>query len=185
MISSRHQVSPLSGRQGSCPAPQVVNSWQCSAPSVKSASCRFVGAAVQHFKPNSSWQCSTPGIKSAHCWVVSAAVQLLKFNISWQCSDPRVKSARWRVIDAANRVSAVLLAAEYLKQRKLPGFVASLDFFHAYDRVRLQWVDRVLKEMGFGDKLRGCVVTCHHGAEVSHRLAVMRPRGVLMGLQVE
>ena len=54
-----------------------------------------------------------------------------------------------------NGAAAILSAAEYLKQRQLPGFVASLDFFHAYDWVSLRWVDQVLEAMGFGDELRG------------------------------
>ena len=74
-----------------------------------------------------------------------------------------------------NGATAVLLAAEYLKQRKLPGFVASLDFFHAYDRVSLRWVDCVLEAMGFGEELRGWVATCHRGAEAAFMLEELSP----------
>ena len=57
----------------------------------------------------------------------------------------------------------------------MPGFVASLDFFHAYDRVSLRWVDRVLDTMGFGDELRGWVATCHRGAEAAFMLEELSP----------
>jgi hypothetical protein len=30
--------------------------------------------------------------------------------------------------------------AEYLHQRRLPGFLLSLDFFHAFDKVSLAWI---------------------------------------------
>jgi hypothetical protein len=32
----------------------------------------------------------------------------------------------------------------------LPGYLLSQDFFHAYNRVSMDWVDKVLKVMGFG-----------------------------------
>ena len=73
-----------------------------------------------------------------------------------------------------NGATAVLLAAEYLKQRKLPGFVA-LDFFHAYDRVSLRWVDCVLEAMGFGEELCSWVATCHRGAEAAFMLEELSP----------
>ncbi len=60
--------------------------------------------------------------------------------------------------------AAILSAAEYLHRRRLPGFLLSLDFFHAFDRVSLQWLDRVLEVMGFGLILRQWVGTLHRRA---------------------
>jgi hypothetical protein len=71
--------------------------------------------------------------------------------------------------------AAILSAAEYLHQRKLPGFLLSLDFFHAYDRVCLQWVDKVLEAMGFGPLLRRTVSTLHKGASASFLLHEVSP----------
>jgi hypothetical protein len=68
-----------------------------------------------------------------------------------------------------------LSAAEYLHQRQLPGFLLSLDFFHAYDRVCLQWVDKVLEAMGFGPLLRRMVSTLHRGASASFLLHEVSP----------
>jgi hypothetical protein len=45
---------------------------------------------------------------------------------------------------------AILSAIQYLEQKKQPGFLVSLDLFHAYDRVDLLWVDKVMEAMGFG-----------------------------------
>ena len=52
-------------------------------------------------------------------------------------------------------------APKALWRRKLPGFLVSLDFFHAYDRVSLAWVDKVLEAMGFGRILREWIATLH------------------------
>jgi hypothetical protein len=71
--------------------------------------------------------------------------------------------------------AAVLSAAEYLHQRQLPGFLLSLDFFHAYDRVCLRWVGRVLEAMGFGPLLRRVVWTLHRGASASFLLHSVSP----------
>jgi hypothetical protein len=60
--------------------------------------------------------------------------------------------------------AAILSVAEYLHRRNLPGFLLSLDFFHAFDRVSLQWLDWVLEAMGFGLILRQWVATLHHRA---------------------
>ncbi len=40
--------------------------------------------------------------------------------------------------------------AEFIHQRKRRGFMLNLDFYHAYDRVCLPYVDKVLERMGFG-----------------------------------
>jgi hypothetical protein len=71
--------------------------------------------------------------------------------------------------------AAILSAAEYLHQHQLPGFLLSLDFFHAYDRVCLQWVDKVLEAMGFGPLLRRTVTTLHRGASASFLLHEVSP----------
>ncbi len=59
--------------------------------------------------------------------------------------------------------AAILSAAEYFHQRWLPGFLSTLDFFHAYDHVCLQWVDQVLKAVGYGPLLRRIVTMLHKG----------------------
>jgi hypothetical protein len=50
-----------------------------------------------------------------------------------------------------------------------------LDFYHAYDRVCLAYVDRVLAAMGFGDTFRGVVATLHRGATASFLLHRITP----------
>ncbi|MBM3939095.1 MAG: hypothetical protein FJ333_10665, partial [Sphingomonadales bacterium] len=55
-------------------------------------------------------------------------------------------------------------AASFLHQHNMPGYLVSLDFYHAYDRVCMAWVDQVLEAMGFGRVLRGWVATLHRGA---------------------
>jgi len=71
--------------------------------------------------------------------------------------------------------AAILSAIEYLKQRRLPGFLVSLDLFHAYDRVSLQWVDRVLEAMGFGRTVRRWVAIFHQGAMAKFMLHSLTP----------
>ena len=39
--------------------------------------------------------------------------------------------------------ASILSSAEYLHRHQKPGYLMSLDFFHAYDRVSLPWVDKV------------------------------------------
>ena len=70
-------------------------------------------------------------------------------------------------------------AAAFLALRERPGFLLSLDFFHAYDRVSMAWVDRVLAAMGFGCTFRAWVAALHRDASacfllhtVSHPLDV-------------
>jgi hypothetical protein len=60
--------------------------------------------------------------------------------------------------------------AEFLRQKKIRGFMLNLDFYHAYDRVCLPYVDRVLAAMGFGDFFRVVVATFHKGATASFLL---------------
>ncbi|MBM3938954.1 MAG: reverse transcriptase family protein, partial [Sphingomonadales bacterium] len=60
--------------------------------------------------------------------------------------------------------AAVVSAASFLHQHQLPGYLVSLDFYHAYDRVCMEWVDKVLAAMGFGETLRSWVATLHRGA---------------------
>jgi hypothetical protein len=53
--------------------------------------------------------------------------------------------------------------------------LVSLDFFHAYDRVDLQWVDAVLEAMGVGRIFRGWIKTLHRGASAKfllHKLSL-------------
>ncbi len=53
--------------------------------------------------------------------------------------------------------------AEFIKQQKRNGFLMNLDFYHAYDRVCLPYVDRVLEAAGFGVAFREVVATLHRG----------------------
>ena len=62
-------------------------------------------------------------------------------------------------------ITAILSVVEARQRQKRPGFLLNLDFFHAYDRVCMPYVDRVLEVMGFGDIFRGWVRTLHSGAE--------------------
>ncbi len=74
--------------------------------------------------------------------------------------------------------AAVLSAAAFLQQHQLPGFLVSLDFYHAYDRICLQWVDMALKAMGFGETMRGWVAALHKGNTATfmlHKLSATIP----------
>jgi hypothetical protein len=59
---------------------------------------------------------------------------------------------------------SILSAAEFLHRHQLPGFLLSLDFFLAYDRVSMDWVDSVLEAMGFGQVFRGWIAILHREA---------------------
>jgi hypothetical protein len=61
-------------------------------------------------------------------------------------------------------------AAAFLAGRNRPGFILSLDFFHAYDRVSMEWVDQVLAAMGFGGGFRAWVAALHRDASASFLL---------------
>ncbi len=71
--------------------------------------------------------------------------------------------------------AAILSVSEYLHRRNLPGFLLSLDFFHAFDRVSLQWLDHVLEAMGFGLVLRQWVATLHLRATACFMLHSLSP----------
>ena len=71
--------------------------------------------------------------------------------------------------------ASILSAAEFLSRHQRPGYLLSLDFFHAYDRVSLDWVDRVMEAMGFGAIFRGWVATLHRGASAAFLLHGVSP----------
>ncbi len=74
--------------------------------------------------------------------------------------------------------AAVLSAAAFLHQHQRPGFLLSLDFYHAYDRVCLQWVDLVLEAMGFSETVRGWVAALHRDNTATfmlHKLSASIP----------
>ena len=71
--------------------------------------------------------------------------------------------------------ASILSAAEFLQRNQLPGFLMSLDFFHAYDRVSMDWVDSVLEAMGFGQVFRGWIATLHREAAASFLLHEVSP----------
>jgi hypothetical protein len=71
--------------------------------------------------------------------------------------------------------ATILSVSEYLHRRNLPGFLLSLDFFHAFDRVSLQWLDCVLEAMGFGLVLRQWVATLHRHATACFMLHSLLP----------
>ena len=64
---------------------------------------------------------------------------------------------------------------ESLHQRRRPGFVLSLDLFHAYDRVSLSWVDTVLAALGFGPLFRRWIAVLHTGATATFMLHKLSP----------
>ena len=67
-------------------------------------------------------------------------------------------------------IMAILSVVEARRRQKRPGFLLNLDFFHAYDRVCMAYVDRVLQAMGFGAIFRGWVTTLHSGATATFLL---------------
>ena len=70
-------------------------------------------------------------------------------------------------------ILALASAVEHLQRRRRPGFLLNLDLFHAYDRVCLPYVDRVLEVMGFGETFRGWIRTLHRDATASFLLTRM------------
>jgi hypothetical protein len=64
-----------------------------------------------------------------------------------------------------------LLVTEYLCCCGMLG----LGFFHAYDCVSIQWLDRVLEAMGFWVVLRHSVTILHHQALACFMLHSMSP----------
>ena len=71
--------------------------------------------------------------------------------------------------------ATIVSAAEFAWRKRRPGFLVSLDFFHAYDRVSLLWVDRILAAMGFSPLLRGWVATLHREAAATFMLHTLSP----------
>jgi hypothetical protein len=71
--------------------------------------------------------------------------------------------------------AAILSGVEYLHHRRAPGYVINLDFFHAYDRVDLRWVDKVLEAFGFGPTWRRWVGLLHTAASVAFMLHSLSP----------
>lgn len=71
--------------------------------------------------------------------------------------------------------AAVISASTFLNQHQLPGYLVSLDFFHAFDRVCLSWVDLVLEAMGFGQTFRRWVSLLHTDVTASFMLHVLSP----------
>ena len=61
---------------------------------------------------------------------------------------------------AANIISSI----EFINKFKLKGFLFSLDFFKAYDRVFIPFVILILKKMNFGDVFASWVQMLHEGA---------------------
>jgi hypothetical protein len=62
---------------------------------------------------------------------------------------------------------ALCSTVEFVRQRERRTFLLNLDFDHAYDKICLAYVDRVLAVMGFGDIFRGVVATLHRGGRWS------------------
>jgi hypothetical protein len=60
------------------------------------------------------------------------------------------------------------------------GFLLSLDFYHAYERVSLPWLDIVLKAMGFDVVLCQSVATLHRQAS-----ACFMPHSLLPDLLID
>ena len=61
-------------------------------------------------------------------------------------------------------ILAILSTTEELRRRRDQGFLLNLDLFHAYDRVCLPYLDKVLDRMGFGGHFRSWITTLHDGA---------------------
>ena len=82
-------------------------------------------------------------------------------------------SVRGRSIhDGILQLSSVV---EALRRRRRPGFLLNLDLFHAYDRVCLSYVDRVLAVMNFGPTFRDWVAALHRDAAASFLLHRITP----------
>jgi hypothetical protein len=70
---------------------------------------------------------------------------------------------------------ALWTTVECVRQSKRKAFFLNLDFYHAYDRTSLAYVDRVLAATGFGDIFRGVVATLYKGATASFLLHCVTP----------
>jgi hypothetical protein len=60
--------------------------------------------------------------------------------------------------------TAILSAVEACNRDQRPGDLFNMNFFHAYDRVCLEYVDKVLPKMNFGPVFRATVATLQRGA---------------------
>jgi hypothetical protein len=58
---------------------------------------------------------------------------------------------------------------------RTPGFLLSLEFFHAYDRISIQWVDHVLKAMTLGVILLQWASTLHRQASACFSWHTLSP----------
>ena len=59
---------------------------------------------------------------------------------------------------------ALLSVVEACHRGHWPGFIFNLDFFHAFHKVCLFYLDSVLEAMGFGTTFRAAVATLHSRA---------------------
>jgi hypothetical protein len=71
--------------------------------------------------------------------------------------------------------TAILSAVEACRRAHRPGYLLNLDFFHAYDRVCMAYVDKVLAAFGFGQIFREVVATLHRGATATFLLHQLSP----------
>jgi hypothetical protein len=71
--------------------------------------------------------------------------------------------------------ASILSSIQFHEQQQQPGFLASLDFYHAYDRVCMRRVDKVLEAMGFGDGLRRWVAILHQDVSATFMLHSLSP----------
>ena len=62
-------------------------------------------------------------------------------------------------------VSNVISSIQYLQQKKKGGFLLSLDFFKAYNRVSVHFVAKVMEKMNFGVKFIEWIKMIHRGAK--------------------
>ncbi len=65
--------------------------------------------------------------------------------------------------------------AEFIRKRRKRGFLMNLDFYYAYDKVCLPYMEKVLAAMGFGNIFREVVATLHRGAIASFLLRRIMP----------
>ena len=72
-----------------------------------------------------------------------------------------------------NSCVALLSVVEACHRGHRPGFIFNLDFFHAFDRVCLFYLDCVLEAMGFGATFRAVVATLHSGATATFLLQTL------------
>jgi exonuclease III len=76
------------------------------------------------------------------------------------------------IFDGGLAIWSSLLRLNHLQS---PGYLVSLDFFHAYDRVDLHWVEAILEAMGVGAIFRGWIRTLHSDASarfMCHKLSL-------------